>query len=303
MQYTRKVRFEYYNIIIRGNDEDPNSQDTPFDLLRWISKVQPLSLEDRVRDYHQESARLDREWVRDDDYYYLNFVRLRETNIPSRATTTTEAEPLELDDDEFLGEDVTALYDREHNILMLQRNKYSLGVSGIEEYINLLWEVDNERIILRPIKLDNVEKKIKEAELYRKLNIRFADIPNHEFVGNTDSPIRKMIDTFGVYNAINAQIIITVGRSSGSTLHSETVHESFNDIYKNKGLISKAEVSAKETDDTKVEVIDLFEDKAHSFGFFKLESKQTLGYELVAAKMSEIYAEKVGELLSNNIHS
>ncbi len=43
---------------------------------------------------------------------------------------------MELDEDEYIGEEVSALYDQEYSIIMLQRNRNSLSPSGIEKYFS-----------------------------------------------------------------------------------------------------------------------------------------------------------------------
>ena len=66
-----------------------DSADIPdriFDLNIWIDKVGRMSLEGRTFDYYKEQAWLGKFWY---DYIhnvgFLNFLRFRETNIPTTA--------------------------------------------------------------------------------------------------------------------------------------------------------------------------------------------------------------------------
>lgn len=163
MSYIRKVRMEYYEVVCKAKDDSAGIPDRSFDLNLWINKAAKLSLEARTFDYYEEQARLDKFWYDDgSEFWFLNFVRLRETNIPSKARKDKEAEPITLDDDEYIGEDVTALYDEKLNIFMLQRNRHSLGVSGLEEYLNLIWNAEDITIYLRPICPKNLQEKAKK---------------------------------------------------------------------------------------------------------------------------------------------
>jgi len=274
-------------------------RDRLFDLRRWLEKVGNMSLEARTYDYYQEQARLDRLYYRDDlKYWFLHFTRLRDINLPSRATTETEAEPMILEDDEYIGEDVSALYDDNLYVLMLQRNRHSLSPTGIETYLNLLWEKENkETIYLRPITLKDSIERAKKANYYRKMTVRFADLRNKVF-REGKSPIRALINCFGKYNPINAEITINLGYVKGETLHRQTVHDTIDDILDNKDIVTKAELGKKDTDDTKVEVIDLFEDKMHDFTYIPLEKKRSLTHEDVAFRMYEIYRDKKEEIES-----
>ena len=145
----RKVRFEYYQVVYKKSSDDSGDRDRLFDLVQWMDKAKKKSLEGRTYDYYEERARLENAYWDDElEFYFLHFVRLRERNIPSMAKTDKEVEPIELEEDEFIGEEVSALYDEGNHVLMLQRNRYSLGPKGIEEYFNLLWDNDDEKIYL-----------------------------------------------------------------------------------------------------------------------------------------------------------
>lgn len=298
MSYVRKIRLEYYEVVCKKNVDPVNMPDRPFDLNLWIEKAGRLSLEARTFDYYQEQARLDKFWPdKVKDYWFLNFIRLRETNIPTTVKIDKESEPLVLDDDEYIGEEVNALYDEKLGILMLQRNRFSLGVEGIEKYLNLLWNSDEETIHLRPICPLGIQQKAEKAFEYRKFTVRFADVKNNDLDTNEMKPFKKIFNGLKEYEAINAEITVTMGYSKNESLHKETVRETINEVIANKGIISKAEISVKETDDSNVEVIDLFADKMHDFIFVILDKRESLASEYVASHMIEKYDESKGELV------
>ncbi|WP_049775606.1 DUF6731 family protein [Caldicellulosiruptor kronotskyensis] len=154
----RKVKFEYFEVVSRKKNQSPETPDEPFDLTRWINIADGYSLEARTFDYSDERVRLERmKYFDDTNLWLLNFLRLRETDIPLRGKIDQEAEPIELDDDEFIGEDVSMLYDPELNVVMLQRNIRSLGATGIEKYLNLLWASNGEQE-------EKIYQKIKQED-------------------------------------------------------------------------------------------------------------------------------------------
>ncbi|GLF91068.1 hypothetical protein Saga11_23270 [Bacillus safensis] len=289
----KKVRFEYYQVVFRKNYDDENVRDRLFDLLVWMDQANRKSLEGRTFDYRQEQARLETTyWDPELDFYFLHFVRLRETNIPSTARATAQVEPLELEDDEFIGEEVSALYDEMNHVLMLQRNKYSLGPEGIEEYLNLIWDNEEDKIHLRPICPPNVFEMARRSTEYRKINFRFADLSNIDVDQTRNrfrSPIGNVFSSFERYRGINAQVTITVGNTKNS-LDEETVNDTLTDIEDNAELFSRAEIARRADDDTRVELIDLFAHKAHDFGTFRMERRETLNHEAIAEQMWKIYS-------------
>lgn len=295
----RKIKFDYYRVVFRNPDDQI---DRYFDLRRWIHEALKYSLEGRTFDYRQERVRLENAGYDEDlKYWYLHFVRMRDHMLPSKAKLTTNVEPFELDDDEYLGEEVTALYDEDHHILMLQRNRHSLSPSGLEEYLNLIWErhENNQKIYLRPIlACDNVSRAKKKGNVYRRLLIRFADLDKRE-VSNTKSPIRRFISAIKEYGAVNAEITLTLGYSRDKSLSPETVIDTISDLTDTndlRGLVSKAEVAIKE-DDTAVEIIDLFEDRAQSYTFFDVPRRTTLSHYAIFEEMVKIYEDNKVRIL------
>lgn len=294
----RRVKFEYYHVVFRKKDDPKNARDRLFDLVVWIDKAMSKSLEGRTYDYKSEQARLDNAYWDDElGYYFLHFVRLRDTNIPSKAKLESQVEPFELDDDEYLGEEVSALYDEDYHILMLQRNRYSLGPEGIEEYLNLIWDNPDETIYLRPICPPDVFEMVRNSKEYRRINISFSDLnlqSKKKFVDRLKSPLKQIVESFNEYEGVNAQVIITMGNAKGYSLRRETVEDTLIDIQENKEFFSNAEIAKKDSDDARVELIDLFEHKAHDFATFRMEKRESLSHYAIAKEMWAIYSNAEG---------
>lgn len=109
--------------------------------------------------------------------------------------------------------------------------------------------------------------------------------------------MKRIFSGLKEYKAINAEVTVTMGYNKNESLNKETVKETINEIIANEGLISKAEISMRETDDSNVEVIDLFADKMHDFIFVTLDKRESLASEYVASYMIEKYNESKGKLL------
>ncbi len=163
----------------------------------------------------RKKARLDRcEFDSDCKLWCLSFLRLRETNIPSIAKEESEAEPIELGDDEFIGEEARALYDVQTRILTLQRNVHSLGPTGIETYLNSIWAGNEEMIYLRPICPLDILDRVDAATEFRKISIRFADIPKSKGSWNRDNtPLKNYMIVLDAMRALMRRSISRWGMS------------------------------------------------------------------------------------------
>jgi hypothetical protein len=295
----RKIKFEYYRVVCTDKNGPRDQKDRLFDLRLWIQKAGKKSLEARTFDYRQERARLEEAgFDQDVNHWYLHFSRLRDSLLPSKAKRTSKVEPFTLEEDEYLGEEVTALYDEDSYIFMVQRNRYSLGHSGLEEYLNLLWDGENNLDIhLRPIFATDTVERAKRGDQYRRITVRFADLDTKVYKGEKETAIKRLINEMIGYGAINGEVTLTMGYNKDKSLDSATVSDTIDDIVRNKGgIISKAEVAIK-NDDSAVEIIDLFDEVAHDYEYFEIPRRSTLLHESIFAEMGNIYKESRKRIL------
>jgi hypothetical protein len=287
MAQTRKIRVEYYLVVKVPKNVNSTSADKLFDLEKLIKKADGLTHQERTFDYYQEEARLDKlKYNKANNYWYLNFTRLRQTKIPSKAKKNSEAEPIKLATDEYIGEDVTALYDVENHIIALQRNRDSLSSTGIEQYLSSLYNSSIEDVYLRPISPKDIEKRIAKARIFRKITIKFACMPEAKLRGGQNtSSLGSFIKNFKVFDAKTAIITMSLGHSKTGSLDSQTIRETIDEIRENIGIISDAEISIKNSETDPVDTIDLFSMKSHDFISIKMEKLETIPFNSMAEKI------------------
>ena len=298
MSYSRKIRIEYYQVVIAPQESGLGSREKLYDLEKLILKADHLTLEERTYEYYQEEARLDKiKYNSVDRYWYLNFIRLRQTKIPSKAKRNVEAEPLALLDDEFIGEEVTAVYDISNHILALQRNRDSLSATALEGYLSRLLDSDNQEIRLCPIAPLDISERLGKAKIFRKLSMKFANIPISPFKGDPNSSFGQLLDYFRGCSAVTATVTISVGHTKKGSLDNEAIQETLDIALDNRGLISGAEVNVKDSEIDPIDTIDLFSMKSHDFITIKLEKLETIKFEEIAEEIHVKYNKSKGILL------
>ncbi|MGG4111255.1 DUF6731 family protein [Bacillus subtilis] len=290
------VNFDYFYVTCtpKGPEE---ARDTPFDLRAIFSILDEKTLPERTVKYKQEQARMEEFsfMSHTQNLWDMYFARLRDFNLPSKAKKNAPTTPVDLDDDEFIGEKVSAIYDQSCNIIMIQRNRYSLGPSAIEEYFNHFCD-PNEIISLRPIYVTDMRRKVKTAQIVRKLRIKFADVKkaSENVTGNS---LKKWLTTFDDYETISGEIVLTVGRKRKASLGGR-IDSLVDEIYENQDLISTAEASIKKTDLADNEVVDLFNNNAHDIATFQVPSRAVLNHDAVILEMERLYMARRAQLLS-----
>lgn len=288
MSTKKKIRIEYYQVV--KNDKDSRGMDELFCLEKLIAVACKKTIVDRTYQYYDEEARLDKiRYNKLDDYWYLNFVRLRQTKIPVKARRTEEAKPIELESDEYIGEDVTAVYDCKNNILALQKNRDSLGATGIEIYLNNLYNNSQYNIFLRPVAGD-VEQKINKIHSVRRMELRFADNLYGTKKGLEKSSFADLLKYFTDLESNSAVVTVSLGNKwRNRSLCMEKIKQTIADIRNTNGIVSDAQLSVTYADDGPTDIIDLFSMRQYDFIDIKIEKLKSIEFGYISEEICKAY--------------
>ena len=198
---------------------------------------------------------------------------------------------MQLDEDEYIGEEVSALYDQKYKIIMLQRNRNSLSPSGIEKYFSGVLG-NGDQIELLPIPTPDELKVIKQNQIFRRLSICFS--PNNiddEILNNSNKSIINIIRGAKELGALRVSVVLSLGNSKKeNTLKQEEIMELRN--LKNYDGFSKIQVDRKEKEDTEVEMIDLMSGKLNDIISVEISRNNPIKYERLIVEMQALYATK-----------
>lgn len=294
--YKRPIKFTYYKVrlISMENGEEKISD---YDLTNWLASM----LEDKQMYKNVELTDTTvnfQELYHDskEDIYVFRVYKLRDYNVPSKIREGQSAEPIDLDDDESLGEDMTVLYDWKNSICMIQQNRMSVGVSRLAEWINKDREYDDSnKVAFFPIS-DHFTKNKLNNKYIRTIEFSFA---NMEAV-DEDGPLGSIINSIGRYRGTTAKISISVGRARDAQLDREPSYDLIEDIQNHQGSIGSARAKLKnmsDDDKARVEMVDIFETSSHDYIEFEIIAKKPLDFLQARAKMCKTYLERRKELL------
>ena len=198
---------------------------------------------------------------------------------------------MELDEDEYIGEEVSALYDQEYNIIMLQRNRNSLSPSGIEKYFSGVLG-NGDLIELIPIPVPDELRTVKQGQIFRKLNIGFAPTNiDDELIDNTNKSIMQIIKGSRNLGALRVSITLSLGNSKKErTLKQDEIIELGN-LEKYDGF-SRIQVSRRENEDTEIETVDLISGKLNDVITIDVSRVNPIKYERLIVEMRNLYNAK-----------
>ena len=293
MAYKRTIKFSYYTVC--SVNEKEGTDPKRFDFEAWIEKAEKLIVEQKEIEFDGTIARLEcLEGDSANHIWKIRFLKLRDTNIPSIVKKEEEAKPLELEDDEYIGEDLVMIYDPKNQVAMIQSNRFAFSKGKLEKYLNKIWGVDEQKIVLLHIskKIDVAKIKGKQS---RSLILRLANVHPIE---ETDRPLSKIINAYATMGGKAGNVAFTLGRGSGKKagLDGVQVPIMLDDIYDNQDIVDDAILKIRDDDTNSIDIVDLFDFSLHEYIEYKLEKRTTLEFDYATRQMIEKYKDRKPEI-------
>ena len=280
------IKYQYYQLCTFDGDEYTENL---YDLVEWLGRVGKLSLEDKVHEVSGIEGRLENaKPVLNDTLYALNFMRLDILSNTYILEKGSEARHVDLDENEYIGRNTVVLYDPKYSVVMVQCNRGSYGVSGLESYINSFND-GKDLCYFRPIYNEITEQHLMEGHAL-KIDVRFAN--TRQFNPGKSRIFNKVIDACNKLQCYTAHIECGLGYNRGDELEKETIVEVVNEARNpiNKEAISSARITL--SDDQKSSVFDLFNNIYSDKIDFVIPARGELSFSYMTSQMISKYDEK-----------
>ena len=295
MAATKYLKFQYYRPFITNEE---TGETRVFDFYLWIEKADAYDKQERAKKVFNTMARLDEmSYYQNDRLWGLRFMKMRDFNIPFIVKIDGDAEDMQLQDDEYVGEGLHILYRPDYQFLMVQMNRFSLSISALEVYLTTVWSNPQETISIRPIMKD-IDLNTYTRGVYKKLNISFANMRTPDSRRRDARAIKGIFDSFYKFGCYNANLSFSLGYTRNTTLERDAIQETFRDINANRDIINSAEVVCCDGDGEKSEVINLLDCVVEDIIPFIIQTRSTLAFEYAMQNMIEKYKSKENSLLA-----
>lgn len=262
-----------------------NAFDTSFPVGDEYAEIEPDSY------IYNEQARL----------YSFQLSKLRETNIPSKKRLGEIKEDILLNNDEYIGEFISIIYDQAYHVAMIQSNLYGLSTKQIESYLSemrliYLDEIgapDEEPLLVRLTPIVDMSKVqgALEADYYRKIKIRGSDV-TLDAVLNENSLLSEMRQTLMRSSGVSIELQISIGRAERtSSLDGELIRETirgFEEIV-DEYRKPKIELTMLENEEAEIEVVNLIEPRMTDRIPLEVEPRTTVAHEYLYQSMLHLY--------------
>ena len=296
----RKVKFNYF---IPRDETTGNIYDISNLLEGLYNSYSQTHFEKKYYEFNYDKAKLNSisKDAAGDNYYCLVFERLRDYNFPIKTKLNEESSPIEVENDEYIGEEVVLLYDCDNHVLMLQRNVNSLSPRAIEAFLrNLINEYGvgtDDVVFVMEIVLDGLIEDRAERMIAKTRKLTIKGGPSFYPDTNLLSGIWETI--MGTRNELSAQNIdIEVSISVRDSARSETpylpneIAEDFLSLSENNDL-KKLVIKGREFEQGGIEEINLLNNKLEdSYPFEITQINRRLNPSSVYEEMKLIYLDR-----------
>ncbi|MGQ7518530.1 DUF6731 family protein [Streptococcus suis] len=296
MTKTKQVRFYFHKVVHEGEQIDLS---TVFDEVALKYRDSPDRYTFQLSD---DKYKLERLTPPNDmePYYHLVVEELRDFNFPSKTRLNGESQDLGLEEDEFLGEKMSALYDSENALFMLQVNRNSISTNKFELFLSTLLDELNYKCDIRlPVIIQSdAERVARSFTGYKHVAIKMGQDTKPTDNFDLISIIQNAISSDKDSNLFDIEISLTAKKDknkNGEYLPDSIVREVMS-IDRNG--VKKLNVRGRNYDD-RLETVDLISNKLMEVIHFQYDEKRTLNPVSVFSEMSLRYSDVKYKVLRN----
>lgn len=281
MSKNKNIFFNFFRSTTYDKQNEVNNRLDLQSLLERLRNTYREGEEKELTDYkvlytyNDEPAILTK--ITFDEYfkvYHLVFERLV-YNVPNRTSIDGDSSAITLADNEYIGHEVSVIYDPQNCVIMIQRNRDSLSPKGIESCLNsqiLTNDIANNfdmAIITDP----DAKRKAFNQSSYRKVHAKIDG-------AKADGLVEKLSEMLGSsttsHNIDNIEIVLSSGTKKDDEINNDYAREVLEKFDPEDDNIKTLKIRGRPEDDDRVQTIDLIEHKIEVFDTVKIEDRKSV---------------------------
>lgn len=309
-----KTRYKVVQVDYLKIYEIENTNDTlcniPFSLTPYLEKCskKPVSL--RAVPYKGEIARLQNiekitsglssELKLCKNLWKMHFIRMRNQRSGVANETGEYSDTLldeKLEDDQYLAESTACIYDGDKNLFIIARNRDSVLPSGILEFFIKMTGNNNLNLA---IIANKAKFNSKKSKVYRRFCIGITEAntisnKNKSYLQRYVPSVYNALTSFKGFGFSNMYIELSMGDMpqkigmSNTEINSTVLGLMQSDIEN----VKKLELKMKESEDSKVETIDLFTNKVKDEFTIPFSKSNKITYDRLVKELLDSYGKNI----------
>lgn len=283
MSDKRTLKYYYYKPFLYEDGKKKKA----FNFAEWIINFEKDKKIFETISLSSIMARVDgHKYDKKNDLHGVCFVNMRGENLPSKVAEGKEQEDLDLEENEYIGEDMYVLYDRTNNVFMAQSNRMSLTINRITEFVNETKKPDNMTVGFVPITRNLTRKELKNKRV-RSILISCENL--HEKDKINSAPLKSICDSVDGFGCLTYSLKLGVGRKRNAELSPAESRKMIDDIINRTIDVKSAQVSVSDQITGEIEYVDLVENKLCSILEYKIGKRERLHLDKLFPEMIKEY--------------
>jgi hypothetical protein len=202
--------------------------------------------------------------VNSSPFWLLDFTNIRFRNGPGRANRLAPMTGFNIGPNDGFGEETAALYDPQNRVLLVQYNHHGPRASGICSYVNS-FDPNSTHDYQFTIRINaNAAVQLNRTSILKKIEARITPPKISTAMRNSGTSLGRALVISDDIGGNTIEISISAGRVRNAKLNFQKARDfitAMQQMMNIDGAVEKLEVSGQVTQGSRVEVIDLIEEK------------------------------------------
>ena len=301
----KKIRFNYF--VPSLIDISDNNANIRWDMKEFFEFIlghkhsdlnTAVPLGDEIADLEWDTVHFDEK----NNLYYCQLSKNRSKDIPSKKKLNHNKVPLELEDDEYIGEFNLLVYDAQYDLLIVQSNFFGLTVKQIATTLSILRQRIKDAInkseknkpkgiVLEPLIDPSEIARIKRHNIYRRIVVKGSDYNFAAADDYKELPLNKAIANLSKIGGLNFNIELSMSRSArNKSIDVKQVREIIDEVLnirENDTVDVAMSIASKANEEEPVDVVNLIEPRLTSEISIEVENRTTIGSEYIYTNFCE----------------
>lgn len=281
------IKVHYFFVSVAEFSDDSNSfvQDNDKKLEQVLQILQQKSVADRIwqpNHVMDNSINLQNAKKLDNGFWKLEFVKIRDEAMPGKINTEGVFMDIPLEENEYIGEDMTIIYAPDKHLLGVQRNFYSVSAAKVADYFSAMQS--NFVFQFTPI---IGTSQVPETAFIRSVEISCYDIDN--------VTLEEAIENSETYGARSVKYYYSVGKNAKNAGLKDTIRK-LCDKFQRKDSCQAIKVNYKESENSPVSSIDLLDPKIEDKISISYSKEDKITHDKICSVMLPKFLERYNAL-------
>jgi hypothetical protein len=209
----------------------------------------------RVQKLNDRVVRLQEIHYRGNRFWDCEMIRIRMDEVPIVASLAGELNPVDLEDNEGIGEETCFIYDTQTEVMAIQRNRFGVSPSLVARFFEQANNLPGPIVPTIILEADAIGRLSRMRDI-RRFNVRFAGVTNPRLLMEHQPSPAEAIQIIGDFQVPSVEVQVSMGRSRGIFRVADVLRRV--GAFVNRNDVDKLRVHGTFDDDTKGE-IDIFQ--------------------------------------------